>query len=155
MKVRMKALVEGVELPKYAKNGDAAVDMVATSVRTTDDFIEYGTGIAVEIPAGHAGLLMPRSSNSKYDLLQCNSIGLIDSGYRGELMFRYKATKHDVVVNEDGTAGYNLSDNYTIYNVGDKCGQLMIIPYPEIEYEFVEELAESERGTDGFGSTGK
>lgn len=155
MKVRMKALEDGVLLPQYAKHGDAAVDLVATSVRITPDFVEYGTGIAVEIPDGYAGLLMPRSSNSKYDLLQCNSVGLIDSGYRGELLFRYKATKNDVVVTEDGTAKYNQSDSYEVYKVGDKCGQLLIIPYPEIEYEFTDELSETIRGADGFGSTGK
>jgi dUTP pyrophosphatase len=61
-----------------------------------------------------------------------------------------------VVVKEDGSGvKYNTSDSYEIYNIGDKCGQLMIIPYPQIEYEFVEELSTSERGADGFGSTGK
>jgi len=71
-------------------------------------------------------------------MILCNSVGVIDSGYRGEIELRFRYIK-----------------NTTEYNIGDKVGQLVIIPYPKIEFEEVEELTETERGTNGFGSTGK
>ena len=155
MKVQIKKLIEGVEIPSYAKAGDAAFDLTATSVNITDKFIEYGTGLAVKIPEGYAGLLMPRSSNSKFDMALCNSVGLIDSGYTGELKFRYKVSRNQITVDEQGKLIINNSADFTVYVVGDRIGQFMIIPYPTIEFEEVEELEVTERGADGFGSTGK
>src|SRR5690606_4362848 len=77
--------------PQYSKDGDAGLDLVATSKKYNEKgSIVYGTSLAFEIPKGYVGLLFPRSSNSKMDLLLSNSVGVIDSGYRGEVMFKFK-----------------------------------------------------------------
>lgn len=129
-------------IPSYATLGDGGMDMTAINIEETENYIQYGTGLAMAIPDGFVGLLFPRSSNSKKDLLLCNSVGVIDSGYRGEICFRFKR----IVPGE--------YSNYKFYSVGDKVGQIMIIPRPAITFEEVEELSSTERGTGGFGSTG-
>lgn len=140
MKVKIKKLVPEAAIPSYAKPGDAGLDLVATYIKVEDHntygYFEYGTGLAVEIPDGYVGLVFPRSSISKTGMLLTNSVGVIDSGYRGEIKFRFKYIS--------GTKSYE---------VGDKIGQLIILPYPTIEFEEVDELSESERGDGGFGST--
>jgi dUTP pyrophosphatase len=94
MKVKIKKLHPNAVIPKYAKEGDAGLDLVATSVyEDSDDRITYGTGVAIEIPEGYLGLLMPRSSARDYELILSNSVGLIDSGYRGEAMATFRKTK--------------------------------------------------------------
>lgn len=139
MEVKFKKTNKNAVIPQYAKPGDAGMDMVATSLIKTEMYYEYDTSIAVEIPEGYVGLLFPRSSISKTKMMLSNSIGLVDSGYRGNLRFRYKKLDWD---------------NGEVYNVGDKVGQLVIIPYPKIEMVEVDELSETERGIGGYGSTG-
>jgi dUTP pyrophosphatase len=142
MKVRIKKLVPEAVVPSYANPGDAGLDLVATYVKVEDHntygYFEYGTGLSVEIPDGYVGLVFPRSSISKTGMLLTNSVGVIDSGYRGEIKFRFKYIS--------GTASYE---------VGDRVGQLIILPYPSVEFEEVDSLDETQRGADGFGSTGK
>jgi dUTP pyrophosphatase len=138
LKVRFKKLHPDAVTPTYAKDGDAGLDLTAVrqSTNTGLPFLEYGTGIAVEIPYGYVGLVFPRSSVSKLeDFYLKNSVGVIDSGYRGEIMLRFNKSN-------------------TSYQVGDKIGQLIIIPYPTIYLEEVKELSNTERGEGGFGSTG-
>lgn len=144
MVVKIKKLVENAVIPAYSKKGDAGLDLTAVS-KTIDENsnIVYGTGLAVEIPEGFVGLLFPRSSNSKMDLILTNSVGVIDSGYRGEIELRYKLVGNGVTPSIVGT-----------YNIGDRVGQLIIIPYPSIEFEEVTELSTTERNTGGYGSTG-
>ena len=138
MKVRIKKLNENAVIPTYAKVGDAGMDMVATKIiNETLDSITYGTDIALEIPEGFVGLVFPRSSIRKTDLILSNSVGVIDSGYRGELQATFKRS---VVY---------------AYAVGDRIAQIIIIPYPPIEFDEVAELSDTERGDGGFGSTGK
>lgn len=144
MKVNIKKLNESAVIPQYAKPGDAGMDVVATSVNVTDDYIEYGTGLAFEVPEGYCMLIFPRSSNSKKDLLLCNSVGVLDSGYRGELKLRFKNIIPTVL----------SEDSPKHYNIGDKVGQIMIIPYPIIEFNQVNDLTSTERADGGFGSTG-
>lgn len=140
MKVKIKKIDANAVIPKYAKPGDAGLDLTATSEEWNDDntMVTYGTGLAVEIPEGYVGLVFPRSSVSKTTLNLTNSVGVIDSGYRGEIMFKFRYL-------EEGM----------IYDVGDRIGQLIIMPYPQIEFEEVEDLSSTERGEGGFGSTGK
>jgi dUTP pyrophosphatase len=140
MRVRFKKLSEKAVTPKYAKPGDAGMDMVATSLVKSEVFYEYGTDIAVEIPEGYVGLLFPRSSISKTKQILANHVGVVDSGYRGEIKFRFKKLDWD---------------NGEVYEIGDKIGQLVIIPYPTIELEEVSELSETNRGNGAFGSSGK
>lgn len=141
MKVNIKKLVPEAVIPQYAKQSDAGLDLTAVSKNMTDDFVEYGTGLSVEIPDGHVGLLFPRSSVSKYDLVLANSVGVVDAGYRGEVKLRFKHLQY--------AGGFN------IYKVGDKVAQLIILPIPKIELIEVDELSDSERGEGGFGHTGK
>lgn len=138
MKVKIKKLDERATVPKYAKDGDAGLDLTAiTRTSSTRGYMEYGTGLALEIPYGFVGLIFPRSSISNVNMSLTNAVGVIDSGYRGEIKFRFKPS----------TSGKDM------YKVGDRVGQLIIIPYPEIELEEVDELNESVRGDGGFGST--
>ena len=139
MKVKVKKLVENAVIPTYAKPGDAGLDLTATGVEIKGDNITYGCGLAIEIATGYVGLLFPRSSNAKKDLLLTNSVGVIDSGYRGEVTAVFKKTKYFAEA----------------YKVGERFAQLVILPYPEIELEEAEELSATERGTDAYGSTGK
>jgi len=140
-KVKIKRLHKNSIIPSYSKIGDAGMDLVATS-KFYDDFdnVCYGTGLAIEIPEGYVGLLFPRSSISKTDLTLRNSVGIIDSGYRGEITFKFNNI---------------LMSSCEPYNVKERIGQLIIMPYPTIEFEEVEELSTTERGAQGFGSTGK
>ena len=142
IKLKIKKLVEEAVIPKYAKPGDAGLDLTATSKHWNDEMQcwIYGTGLAMEIPAGHVGLLFPRSSVRKTNLALTNCVGVVDSGYRGEVMFTYRPQSH-------GNTGSS-------YNVGDRIGQLIIMEYPTVEVEEVDELSESKRGTGGHGSTG-
>lgn len=147
MKVKIKKLHPEARIPSYAKDGDAGLDMTAISINfDRDGNIVYGTGIAVEIPTGHVGLLLPRSSISSKSLMLTNHVGVLDSGYRGEIFFKFKPA-----------LCFNEQQAYTgeKYQIKDRIGQLIIIPYPKIEFEEVEELSKSERGTGGYGSTGK
>ena len=145
MKVNIKKLDERAVIPQYAKPGDAGMDVTAVSINKTDDYIEYGTGLAFEVPEGYCMLIFPRSSNSKKDLLLCNSVGILDSGYRGELKLRFKRVYNYF---------HGISEDKH-YEIGDRIGQIMIIPYPKIEFNEVNELSETERGAGGFGSTSK
>ncbi len=157
MKVKIKKLSPEAIIPTYAKQGDAGMDMVATKIiNETLDSITYGTDIAIEIPEGFVGLVFPRSSIRKTHLHLSNSVGVIDSGYRGELqatfnkLFGGEAMYDEMKVNE--ASHTNVND---WYKVGDRIAQIMIIPYPPIEFMEVEELSNTERGDGGFGSTGK
>ena len=137
MKVRIKKLNENAVIPSYAKDGDAGMDLVATRIINERlDSITYGTDIALEIPEGFVGLVFPRSSIRKTDLILSNSVGVIDSGYRGEIQATFKRS------------------GVYAYAVGDRIAQIMIIPHPDIEFEEADELSDTERGDGGFGSTG-
>lgn len=144
LNVKIKKLNENAVIPTYAHATDAGMDLVATSMNI-DEYgnVVYGTGLAFEIPVGYVGLVFPRSSNSKKDLILSNSVGVIDSGYRGEVTFKFKFKL------------YTRDNGELVYNIGERVGQIIIMPYPKIVYEVVEELSESDRGTGGYGSTGK
>jgi dUTP pyrophosphatase len=140
MIVKFKKLHENAVLPTYAKPGDAGLDLTAVSKQWSGIQFVYGTGIAVEIPEGYVGLIFPRSSVYKYELALSNSVGVVDSGYRGEIQFIFNPTTNNVIPKN--------------YNVGDRIGQLVIIPYPTVIPEWSEELTETARGSGGFGSSG-
>ena len=140
MKVNIKKLHEDAVIPSYSKPGDAGLDLTATWVKWDDrGNVIYGTGLAIEIPEGYVGLIFPRSSNANKDLYLTNHVGVIDSGYRGEIMFKFRRT---------------ISFNPAVYNPGDRVGQIIIIPYPQIEFVEADELSSTERGAGGFGSSG-
>lgn len=141
LSVKIKKLHENAVIPTYSKVGDAGMDLTITSVisETVTD-VTYGFGIALEIPRGYVGLVFPRSSVRKYDLSLTNSVGVIDSGYRGEIQATFKKT--------------NGLDSFK-YNTGERGAQIVIMPYPNVEFIEFKDLSDSERGDGGFGSTGK
>lgn len=140
MKVKIKKLHPNAVKPKYAKESDAGMDLVATEIISeTPSQITYGTGLAMEIPDGMVGLIFPRSSIRNMGLELSNSVGVIDAGYRGEIQATF---------NKNG-----IKDE--IYNVGDRIMQIIIVPHPIVQFVEVDELTESSRGKGGFGSTGK
>lgn len=140
MILKFQQLKGGVVLPERAHPTDAGLDLTAVSCQSSDHYgyYEYGTGWAVEIPEGYAGLLMPRSSITKYNLSLANGVGCVDASYRGEIKLRFnKLDKHWL----------------PIYEIGDRIGQLVIIPVALPVVEIVQELSVTERGEGGFGST--
>ena len=97
MKVRIKKLSENSVIPTYAKSGDAGMDLVATSIISeTDTQITYGVGLALEIPNGFVGLIFPRSSVRKTRLMLSNCVGVVDSGYRGELQATFNKVNQNL-----------------------------------------------------------
>lgn len=204
MKIKFVKLLENAVMPTKAHPTDAGFDLTATS-REFDEHgaVVYGTGIAVEIPAGYVGLVFPRSSVSKLDLSMANAVGVIDAGYRGEITVKFKpallyvdnvrsgrnvcgtnADDHIGTVQTDpdtqsvtahgldsvffGNEPFNKTGraqtvdfhtirqtlNFRIYNEGERCAQIIIMPIPYIEFEEVEILNDGERGANGYGSTG-
>lgn len=142
VEVKIKLLEQHAFVPRYAKEGDAGMDLMACSGGTYDpdnDYIEYGTGIALEIPKGYVGLIFPRSSISKTPHSLCNAVGVIDSSYRGEVICRFRT---------------NPDREHMEYRVGDRIAQLMIMPYPQVSFKQVEDLSDTDRGEGGFGSSG-
>ncbi len=143
MRVPIKILDDGLPVPRYAKQGDAGADLYAAE----DVSLEPGaraavpTGIAVAIPEGYAGLVLPRSGRAlKEGLGLANSPGLIDSGYRGEVKV--------VVVNLDANSSIDIRR-------GDKIAQLVIQEVERAGWDVVDDLPGSYRGEGGFGSSGR
>lgn len=193
MDIKIKKLNENAKIPTYAHIGDAGMDITAINREydKENDVYIYHTGLAFEVPKGYVMLLFPRSSNRKTDSYLSNSVGILDSTYRGELLVCYKnRTAKNIYKYLDNLTDYigdvervslqddcskvlnNIcsgssidADYYNInrtnilpmapYEVGDRIAQIMILPYPEIKFEEVEELSDTERGDGGFGSTGK
>lgn len=140
MEVRIKKITENAKMPTKAHATDAGYDLYAASTSVDKNYnVVYGTGIAVEIPAGYVGLVFPRSSIASKDIMLSNSVGVIDSGYRGEVMAKFK----------------RVTGEFDSYQVGDRIAQLIIIPYPEVVFVEADELTDSDRGIGGYGSTGK
>ena len=146
MEIKIKKLHPNAIIPKYAKDGDAGLDLVAVSCKVLvdsltdeDTKVEVDSGIAIEIPKGYVGLIFPRSSIKGTGVRLTNCVGVIDSGYRGSIK-----------------AYFDIVDKSLVYyEKGDKFAQLLILPYPQIEFKEVNELSETERGDKGFGSSGK
>lgn len=143
LNVKIKKLNPNAVIPSYSKAGDAGMDLTATEIISeTKIDVTYGTGISMEIPKGYVGLVFPRSSIRKYDLALTNCVGVIDSGYRGEIQATFKKIN------------FLKGNESEKYQIGDRIVQIMIIPYPQVSFIEVEELSSSERGSGGFGSTG-
>ena len=140
MKIKIKKLNPLAFVPIKAHATDAGFDLYATS-KTIDENrnVVYGCGLAFEIPEGYMGLVFPRSSNARTQLVLSNSVGVIDSGYRGEVTAKFKSISplHEVE-----------------YQIGERFAQIIFLPIPNIELEVAEELSESERGSGGYGSSG-
>jgi dUTP pyrophosphatase len=140
MSIKFKRLNPDAKLPAKGYSTDTGWDVTAISCQMSEDgrYVEYGTGLAVQLPLGYGFQVRPRSSISKYDLILCNAPGTIDNEYRGEIKLRFRL----------------LKDASKIYLIGDKIGQLVLEKVLESHLEWAEELTESMRKENGFGSTG-
>jgi dUTP pyrophosphatase len=145
LRVPLEQLDAGLPTPRYARDGDAGADLVARAdlvLPCRGGRAIVPTGVAIAIPKGYAGLVLPRSGLAVRHGLTClNAPGLIDSGYRGEIRV--------VLVNHDP------EHDYTVRR-GDRIAQLVLIGVEQATFELVREggLEESERGSGGFGHTG-
>ncbi len=143
MKLEFQILTEGATLPTRAHEGDAGLDLYASEPAHIGpgERWQIGTGIAVEIPDGHAGLVLPRSGLArKHGISVVNSPGLIDSGYRGEVKV--------LLLNNDPAEGFRVEP-------GDRIAQLVVVPVVVAEPVAAESLSDSARGEGGFGSSGR
>lgn len=144
MNVGFKKFHENARLPEYAHPmDDVGLDLFALEngkiKRDKNGLkITYRTGIGIQLPSNHVGLIFPRSSIKKYSLHLSNSVGVIDPGFQGEILVSFNLI----------TASGNL------YNSGDKIAQLIILPFPRIQPVEITQFAPSLRGSGGFGSTG-
>lgn len=142
MSLRVRRLDPRAVIPSRAYDGDAGLDLYALEATTlgAGQRAAVPTGIAVEIPEGQAGLVLPRSGlAAKHGIALVNAPGLIDSGYRGEVRV--------LLLNTDRERGYEVQ-------AGDRIAQLLLVRYEVPEVVEVDALAESERGGGGFGSSG-
>ena len=139
--VKVKKLSDNAVIPSYSKVGDAGMDLTITrEIENTSYSVSYGFGISMEIPKNFVGLVFPRSSVRNQDLILSNCVGVIDSGYRGELQATFKKT--------NGLYSFK-------YKVGERGAQIIILPYPQVKMVESDVLSDTERGTGGFGSTGQ
>lgn len=154
--------------------GDAGTDLIANSVKYDfeNDMLVYDIDLKIEIPEGFVGLIFPRSSIYKTDLALVNSVGVIDSGFRGKLSANFYI-KPSYYLEVDGNHFQDLlnegkfpiypskkdfkkkiSVSCDIYKPGDKIAQIVFIPFVSPAFEKVTKLTESVRGEKGFGSSG-
>jgi len=141
--LRVARVSDEARLPSRAHSGDAGLDLYAAESARLEpgERASVGTGIAVEIPDGHAGLVLPRSGlAARHGIALVNAPGLIDSGYRGELRV--------LLLNTDGDEAFEIEP-------GDRIAQLVVSAVADAEPVEVEELTESDRGGGGFGSSGR
>lgn len=149
MKLKIKQLDKRASIPEYATDGSGCFDLQA--VMSERHFVclsemsgthIFGTGLSFEIPKGYCMLIFSRSGQGfNKDVRLSNCVGVIDSDYRGEVKVKLI---QDVIGANDYIVGH-----------GDRIAQGMIIPVPKVEFELVEELSDTVRGTGGLGSTGQ
>ena len=139
MKVKIK-LSKDAQMPTYGTSGAAGLDLYASADVTIqpNERMLIPTGVAMEIPDGHFCYVMGRSGNTiKKGMIV--ALGTIDSDYIGEI----------------GVMAFNQSGEAISFAKGDRVAQMVILPYPKVQFVEVDELSDTERGTDGYGSTGK
>lgn len=148
MKVKIKKLTDNAITPTYGTSGAACFDIYVSEVPYekiwSDEPVMCGTGLSFEVPDGHVMLIFSRSGHGfNNDVRLANCTGVIDSDYRGELKVKL-------------TCDINSSiDSVLSIAIGDRIAQAMIIPFEQVQFEVVDELSPTDRGTNGFGSTGK
>lgn len=138
MKIKYQLLDKEAKAPYRASEMASGYDLHSVNYSFDEHTVTYHTRVAMEIPEGYTGLLFPRSSVYKTGMHLANSVGVIDSDYRGEIMFKYY-----------------VNDWKTIYEKGERVGQIVIVPTPDIEFELTDALSNTNRNDGGFGSTGK
>lgn len=177
IEIFFKKLDERAIKPSYAHDGDVGMDITCIGVEydAEKDTYIYHTGLSFESPKGYGGFLFLRSSNRKTEAYLCNHVGIDDTAtYRGEIMFCFKnrtslkdratleamnffisnMTASQDSINNVYTSILDKPLDYAPYKVGDKIGQLVILPHPYVTLIEKDELSDTERGEGGFGSTG-
>jgi len=135
MKIKIRKLHKNAVIPTYATDGSGAFDLTAISKQGQ----VYGTGLSVEVPKGHVLYIYGRSGLAFNESIRlANCVGIVDSDYRGEIKVKLES---------DGYGHFPVS--------GDRIAQGIILKVPHIEFEEVEELSDTQRGANGFGSSGK
>ena len=146
MEIKFKKLIPEAQMPIKSYEADAGFDFYCTSIvrkyHPDGNYLEYHTGIALDIPKGMVGLAFPRSSIIKKHMMLKNSVGIIDSGYLGEIIFMFHKTD---LISDDKPNNY--------YKIGDRIGQIVFLNIPEIILIETDQLSETERNINGFGST--
>lgn len=138
----IEVLVDGAPTPRYARPGDAGVDLSSAESLTLapGERRLVGTGLRIALPHGHVGLVTPRSGlAAKHGITIVNAPGIIDAGYRGEIKV--------ALLNTDAEKAHEIA-------AGDRIAQLIVLPFPLVTFTPVAELPGSERAESGFGSTG-
>lgn len=142
MKVKIKLTHTSAKIPTYGSDGAACFDLYAIDnheISPAGGAKAIPTGLAFEIPQGHVMMVYSRSGHGfKNGVRLANATGVIDSDYRGEVM---------VKLTNDGNSWFDIKS-------GDRIAQAMIIPVEQVEFDAVDDLSDTERGTGGFGSTG-
>ena len=131
-------LKKGAQMPRKAHNTDAAFDLYAHWIEEQDGMLVIGTGVHIEVPNGHVGLVFPRSSIANTIHRMANCVGVIDPGYTGEILAKYDSTW-----NTDAKR----------YEIGNRCAQILFLKTLDVQFAEVQELAETNRGDGGYGST--
>lgn len=144
LEIKIKLNHENAKMPIRATDSAAGYDLTAATEtyrkELTGPVVEYDTHVSFEIPEGYVGLVFPRSSiTTKTTLMLGNAVGVIDSDYRGTIKFQFRSVN----------PGFGKK-----YSVGDRIGQIIIMPYPEISFKEVADLSDTKRGGGGMGSTG-
>lgn len=142
MEVKFKKLSDSAITPTRSYETDAGLDLYAAADAGGDQYtggvVIYHTGLAIAIPEGFVGLIFPRSSICNKGLSLTNCVGVVDSGYTGEVLFKFRVQGYD----------------FRWYKKGDRIGQLIVMPFPKVTLIEVENLDAKPRGDGGFGSTG-
>ena len=184
LEVKFKKLNEKAIIPSYAHDGDVGMDLTAISVEydADNDLYIYHTGLAFETDYHYGMFLFPRSSNRKTEAYLCNHVGIADSAiYRGEIMlcFKNRTSLRQIALESRTIAFFNAIEDgksveeatkesidawfeafknpmlFAPYKEGDRVAQMVVLPYPDVKLKEVENLTETDRGSGGFGSTGK
>jgi len=154
IEIKIKKLYDDVILPEKKSKEASCYDIYAHSIEKMEDgFYKIGFGFATEIPYGFQGEIFPRSSISQTGWILANSIGVIDSDYRGEWMGFYRAVSFDLKQRTISKKWVPKFKSFP-YKVGDRVAQFKVIPVINYSLTASEELNDSERGDGGFGSTG-
>ena len=182
--IKFKKLNEKAIIPSYAHDGDVGMDLTAISVEydADNDLYIYHTGLAFESDYHYGMFLFPRSSNRKTEAYLCNHVGIADSAiYRGEIMlcFKNRTSLRQIALESRTIAFFNAIEDgksveeatkesvdawheafknpmlFAPYKEGDRVAQMVVLPYPDVKLKEVENLTETDRGSGGFGSTGK
>lgn len=140
LQVKFKKLNADAKLPIKGSSSAACFDVYATSVEVNNGVVTYGLGFSTEIPEGWRGVVVPRSNISKHPWVLANSIGIIDSDYRGEWMVKYRCVSNFIEA--------------VPYGAGDRIAQIYFEKNEDVQFIEVEELDQTERGAGGFGSSG-